>query len=165
MRSRICPASKSSTLRTGSCSWPPPSSARRGPAAPRERPDPQSAWHVLNVNIRSFLEGVPAEQKLLLRGEELLTTPDPSRSARIAAFAGVRTNYAAIERMKGVTVSPFAMRGPAGAEYGIDLFLSASPLALAERPLTRGLDGPLPWNTGARLRPEVKQLALDLGYG
>ena len=65
-------------------------------------PDPQSAWHVLNLNIRSFLEGVPAEQKLLLRGEELLTTPDPSLS-RIAAFAGVRTNYAAIERMKGVT--------------------------------------------------------------
>jgi Sulfotransferase family len=140
------------------------------PAAPESRGtgewalDPQVAWYELNVNIRTFLQTVPAEQTLLVRGEDLLTTPDETLH-RIAAWLGLRTDAQALAAMKQPHQSVFARRGPATAEYGTDLFLATNPYALAERPITRGLDATLPWSDeGTALRADVRQLARDFGY-
>jgi len=126
--------------------------------------DPQAGWYALNVNIRTFLQTVPSEQTLLVRGEDLLTSPDETLR-RIAAWLGLRTDAQALAAMKQPHQSVFARRGPTTAEYGTDLFLATNPYALAERPSTRGLDGALPWrDDGAGLRADVQQLARDLGY-
>ena len=131
---------------------------------PVEALDPQSGWHALNANIRQFLESVPPERTLLLRGEDLLISPDETLR-RVAEWAGVRADLESIAAMRQPHRSVFARRGPATAEYGTDLFLATNPYALAERPFTRGLDAPLPWRDGGEcLRPEVQQLARDLGY-
>ena len=46
-----------------------------------------------------------------------------------------------------------------------DVFLSSRPFALSERPIDLRLDAPLPWfDDGRGLRPEVRQLARELGY-
>jgi hypothetical protein len=126
------------------------------------RLDPQVGWYALNKKTREFLDLVPADQRLVLRGEDLVEESDESLR-RVAVWAGVGATAEAIAEMKHPARSPFACRGPAGAEYGIDLFLSGSPFALAERPVSHGLDGPVPWG-GHLLSPEVRQLARDLGY-
>jgi hypothetical protein len=124
--------------------------------------DPQVGWYVLNRKIGEFLDLVPADQRLLLRGEDLVEKTDESLR-RVAVWAGVGATAEAIAEMKHPARSPFACRGPAGAEYGIDLFLSGSPFALVERPVSHGLDGPVPWG-GHLLSAEVRQVARELGY-
>jgi hypothetical protein len=126
--------------------------------------DPQGAWLALNQNIRTFLASVPAERKLVLRGEDLVRRPDATLR-RVAEWRGLSTNPQAIEAMKQPRRSVFAGHGPASARYGIDVFLSSRPYTLSERPIDLRLDAPLPWpGDGRGLRPEVKQLARELGY-
>jgi Sulfotransferase family len=148
-------------LDLASARWPFEAEAAEMPAPPW---DPQSAWYALNKGIREFLAAVPSDRRMLLRGEDLCARPVISLR-RIAAWAGLRTDIEAIEAMKHPTRSPFACYGPASARYGIDLFLSSQPFGLSEAPLEARLDAPVPWtDDGRELRPEVKQLARELGY-
>lgn len=137
---------------------------REGQPSPVRPWDPQGAWYALNKGIREFLAAVPPDRRLLLRGEDLFGHPDESLR-RIAEWRGLRTDFEAIEAMKRPKRSPFARYGPASARYGIDLFLSSKPFAVAERPIELHLDTPLPWcEEWRQLRPEVKQLAREFGY-
>jgi Sulfotransferase family len=126
--------------------------------------DPQVAWYVLNNGIREFLSHVPVDRQLLLRGEDLVANPEESLR-RIASWAGIRTDWDAIEAMKHPERSPFACYGPASARYGVDLFLSSAPLSLVEGLAEHNLDLPVPWSSvRLELRPDVKDLAHAFGY-
>ncbi len=126
--------------------------------------DPQKGWYVLNRNISEFLEGVPHEQKLQVRGEDLLSDPDHSLR-RIAGWLGIRTDQEAIDEMKHPERSPYAGYGPAGARYGNDAFFLRSPALGPSRFEEQSLEGPLSWRQdGQGFRPEVKQLAQQFGY-
>src|SRR5260221_4914567 len=61
--------------------------------------DPQKGWFVLNHNIDEFFKSLPDEQKLRVRGEDLLQSSDePLR--RIAEWMGLRADAEAIDEMK-----------------------------------------------------------------
>jgi hypothetical protein len=126
--------------------------------------DPQIVWYEFHTNISRFLAGLPDDRKLRVRGEDLLARPDRHLGA-IVAWLGARTDAAAIEQMKHPERSPFASLGPPGARFGNDPSFLRSP---ALRPYTEApqrLEGPLEWRPDAAgFRPEVVQLARDLGY-
>jgi hypothetical protein len=126
--------------------------------------DPQRGWLVHNRRIGTFLESVPNEQKIQVRGEELLTDADEGLR-RIAKWLGLRTDSEAIERMKHPEQSPYALPGPSGARYGNSLFFLERPELRPDRVKPQTLDGPLPWrDDGQGFLPEVKRLAREFGY-
>ena len=126
--------------------------------------DPQSAWHALNMTIVTFLSSVPAEQRMTIRGEDLVTNGDEGLRC-VAAWLRVRTDSAAVEEMKHPERSPYACLGPQSASFGSDIFLLGGPLIREEWAQPRSLDGPLGWREdGEEFSPELKRLANDLGY-
>jgi len=126
--------------------------------------DPQRAWYVLNMNICEFLKSVPDDQKMRIRGEDLLA--DPDRGLReIADWMGLRTDSEAIDEMKHPERSPYAGYGPPGARFGNDRFFLDNPRLRPGRMQSHSLDGPLSWRKdGEGFLPEVKQLAQQFGY-
>jgi hypothetical protein len=146
------------------CTYPDLSSAASDVLERSHERDPQRGWYVLNRNIAEFLESVPNEQKLRVRGEDLLQSPDePLR--RIAEWLRVRTDDDAINEMKHPERSPYACFGPPGARYGNDSFFLASPALRPARAKPQSLEGPLSWREdGSDFLPEIKQLARELGY-
>jgi len=126
--------------------------------------DPQRAWYALNVNIQEFLKTVPDNQKMLIRGEDLLSDPDNGLK-EIAQWMGLRTDADAIEQMKHPERSPYASFGPVGARFGNDRFFLESPELRPERAEPQSLEGPLSWRSdGYGLFPHVQQLAIQFGY-
>jgi hypothetical protein len=129
-----------------------------------EELDPQKGWYVLNQNIRSFLRGVPAERKMVVRGEDVLSDPDKILR-EIAGWLGLRTDSESIAAMKHPEQSPYARLGPPGAQYGNDLLFIKDPALRPGRAKTLSLEGPLGWKKdGAGFLPEVKKLAIQFGY-
>jgi len=127
--------------------------------------DYQKAWYLLNMNIVTFLDGVPPDRYLRLRGEEILADPDP-HLRKIAEWLGIRADREAIEAMKHPERSPYACPGPMNAKFGNDPnFLQAPALRPSRGPVKESLEGPLPWRTdGQGFSPEVKDLARAVGY-
>jgi hypothetical protein len=107
--------------------------------------DPQRGWYVLHMNIRRFLQTVPENQQLQIRGEDLLTDPDASL-CQIAAWMGLRTDAQAMEEMKHPERSPYACFGPANARRGNDLLFLNSPVLRPARVRPQSLDGPVSWH-------------------
>lgn len=126
--------------------------------------DPQKGWFVLNQNIKEFLRPLPDQQKLSVRGEDLLQSPD-EELRRIARWLEVRDDADAINEMKHPECSCYACFGPPNARYGNDDFFLESPALRPERAKARNLEGPVSWRQdGQGLLPEVKQLAREFGY-
>ncbi|MGH8905170.1 MAG: sulfotransferase family protein [Egibacteraceae bacterium] len=120
-------------------------------------------WYRAHRNICAFLDSIPADQKLRIRGEDLLA--DSGQHLRqIARWLGVRDDDDAIEEMRHPERSPFAFIGPPNAPFGNDLlFLENPALRVGETRRRRnhaetGIDGQL------RLPEEVCRLAEELGY-
>jgi hypothetical protein len=127
--------------------------------------DYQRAWFTQTMNIVTFLDGVPAAQKLRVRGEDLMAAPE-IYLRKIAEWLGLRTDDEAIKAMMHPERSPYACFGPVGARFGNDPNFLREP---AFRPGGGGksasLEGPLGWRTDGRgFTPEVKELARELGY-
>ncbi len=132
--------------------------------APGLELDPQFGWHALHMNILNFLEAVPEAQKMRIRGEDLLTKPDPVL-AQVAGWLGLRVDPEAIEEMKHPERSPYACYGPPGAVLGNDAFFLHRPALRPERGSPYSLDEPVSWyDDGRGLLPKVKQLAGRFGY-
>lgn len=127
-------------------------------------PDPQHAWHALNLNICKFLDSVPESQKRTVRGEDLLSKPDQA-FLPILEWLHLRTDAPALERMKYPERSPYAHLGPRGAEFGNDrLFLQDPVLRLKPLP-PHTLHGPLDWRPdGMAFTARVIELATRFGY-
>jgi len=146
------------------CTYPDLSSAASDVLERSRELDPQRGWYVLNYNIAEFFESLPDEQKLRIRGEDLLQAPDgPLR--RIAEWLRVRSDDEAINEMKHPERSPYACFGPPGARYGNDSLFLESPALRPARAKPQSLQGPLSWREDRlHFLPEIKQLAREFGY-
>jgi len=123
----------------------------------------ENFWLQPNLAIVEFLESVPPEQQMRLRGEDLLS--DPRTYVRqIAEWLGVRTDDEAIEAMLHPENSPFASYGPANAKLGNDPNFLEKP---ALRPYTYS-PRPLTWEPEPGRPVEVSEMvrvyAMQFGY-
>jgi hypothetical protein len=126
--------------------------------------EPQIAWYDLNLNILEFLESVPAEQQIRMRGEDIMGNPQ-KYLADIARWAGLRSDPDAIDEMMHPERSPFACFGPINALFGNDPNFLAGPTFRPNKPKTPSLYDPVPWrDDGKGLYPEVIELAQSFGY-
>jgi hypothetical protein len=126
--------------------------------------EPQIAWHDLNLNILEFLETVPAEQQIRMRGEDIMGNPQ-KHLADIARWAGLRSDPEAIDAMMHPERSPFACFGPINALFGNDPNFLAGPTFRPHVPKNPSLSAPVPWrDDGNGLYPEVVELAQCFGY-
>ena len=126
--------------------------------------EPQIAWHDININILNFLDEVPAERKMCVRGEEIMAEPR-RHLAQIARWAGLRDDEQAVDEMMHPERSPFACFGPINALFGNDPNFLAGPTFRPHKPKVPRLREPVPWRTdGKGLYPEVIAMAREFGY-
>lgn len=126
--------------------------------------DPQIAWHDININILNFLDMVPKDQQIRIRGEEFMEHPQ-KHLVIICRWLGIRDDDDAIEAMMHPERSPFACFGPISALFGNDPNFLRGPAFRQHTPKIPPLDGTLPWrDDGKGLRPEVIDLAQEFGY-
>lgn len=126
--------------------------------------DPQRSWYALNLKINEFMNSVPNDQRLTVRGEDLL---DPGNAGflQVVAWLGLRADSEALEQMRHPERSPFAGYGPKNARFGNDTFVAPGPLLRPSWFEPRTLEGPLPWrHDGEPFLPEVAELARRFGY-
>ena len=105
--------------------------------------DPQIAWHDININIYNFLDSVPKDQKIRIRGEEFMEHPQRYMKA-ICRWLGIRDDEDAIEGMMHPEQSPFACFGPISALYGNDPNFLRNPAFRQHIPKVPPFDDPLP---------------------
>jgi hypothetical protein len=126
--------------------------------------DPQDAWLSIHRTIIAFLDAVPVERQLQVRGGDLLDH-SPIQLHRIARWLGIDDGKVAVDAMRHPEGWEFAHQGPPGARFGNDLLFLASPRLRTVRGRSQTLAGPLPWRTdGTGFRPEVVDIARRFGY-
>ena len=126
--------------------------------------EPQYAWHDFNVNILNFLDSVPPEQQMRVRGEDMMSDP-PEYLGRICRWLGLRHDADAIEQMMHPERSSFACFGPLDALFGNDPNFLSGPTFRPHKVKVPPLDQPVPWREdGQGLKPEVVALAREFGY-
>lgn len=126
--------------------------------------EPQFAWHDQNVEILNFLDEVPLDRQMRVRGEEIMSDPR-AQLARICRWLGIRDDDAAIDEMMHPERSPFACFGPVNALFGNDPNFLRGPTFHHHKIKLPSLNGPMPWrDDGKGLRPEVVRLAREFGY-
>lgn len=125
--------------------------------------DPDKVWCAPHKKIFEFLEALPAEQHIRIRGEEFLSTPDQSLRD-ICAWLGLRSEEEDIEAMKHPENSPFACMGPRNALYGNDPGFLKNPELKEYHAKPLSLEGPLTYGEGAEFSSETKHFAKLFGY-
>jgi len=126
--------------------------------------EPQIAWHDINLNILDFLDEVPANQQLRMRGEDIMAEPE-RHLGQIARWAGLRDDDEAIKAMMHPERSPFACFGPINALFGNDPNFLAGPTFRPHKPKIPSFSAKVPWrDDGKGLYPEVIALAKEFGY-
>jgi hypothetical protein len=126
--------------------------------------EPQYAWHDFNVNILNFLDSVPAELQMRVRGEDLMSDP-PRYLVDICRWLGLRTDVDALEEMMHPERSPFACFGPLDALFGNDPNFLSGPTFRPHKVKMPSLGDPVPWREDDQgLKPEIVALARELGY-
>ena len=126
--------------------------------------EPQYAWHDFNINILNFLDSVPPERQMRVRGEDMMSDPQ-EYLGRICRWLGLRHDGDAIEQMMHPERSPFACFGPLDALFGNDPNFLSGPTFRPHKVKVPPLDQPVPWREdGQGLKPEVVALARELGY-
>lgn len=132
-----------------------------GPIAALE---PQIAWYDAQVQILRFLDTLPDEQFVTLRGEDLLNDLDGTL-AELCRWLGVSDAPEAIAAMRHPEESPYSTMGPANAPLGNDVNFLKSPALREGEIKVPSLDAALSWRKdGASLHPRVRDLAQTFGY-
>lgn len=126
--------------------------------------DPQFAWHDLNINIMNFLDEVPPEQQIRVRGEDIMHDPTQFLG-EVCRWLGIRDDPEAIDAMMHPERSPFACFGPVTALFGNDPNFLRNPGFRPHKVKVPPLNKPLPWRPdGKGLHPSVVALAHEFGY-
>lgn len=127
--------------------------------------DPQISWHDAQIQILSFLDTLPDDQFVTIRGEDFLNDLDGHLPA-LCEWLGISTAPEAIAAMRSPEKSPYSCPGPANARLGNDPNFLHSPALRETRFTVPPLDSALSWRTdGQGLHPRVQELARALGYG
>jgi Sulfotransferase family len=117
------------------------------------------SWLRHHVNILRFLESVPPQRYLRVRGEDLLGDPDTELRA-VVRWLGLRADDEAIEAMKHPENSPFACVGPPSARFGNDPSFLRDPVLRRSR---RASEPPL-WSPCPRQASRMAALSVAFGY-
>jgi hypothetical protein len=126
--------------------------------------DPQISWQEVQETILAYLENIPEDRKLCLRGEAVLSDPEPYLR-RICRWLGMADDDRAVTAMLHPEDSPFACLGPLGAHLGNDINFLQSPALRRGTVRCPSLEGPLPWRRDGRgFSDSVLGLARTLGY-
>ncbi|MBK1689010.1 sulfotransferase family protein [Rubrivivax gelatinosus] len=126
--------------------------------------EPQFAWYDLNINILNFLDTIPAERQMRIRGEDVMNDP-PKFLGMICRWLGIRDDADALDDMMHPERSPFACFGPLDALFGNDPNFLSGPTFRPHKVKVPPLDKPVPWREdGQGLKPEVVELAREFGY-
>ena len=126
--------------------------------------DPQIAWCRIQRNILAFLNTIPQERKMQLRGEDLLSEP-VGYLRKICQWLKISQSDQAIECMLHPEDSPFACLGPLGAHLGNDINFLRSPELRPAKIKSSSLTGPLPWRKdGKGFNSAVIKVARGMGY-
>jgi len=126
--------------------------------------DPQITWHDAQVQILAFLDTLPDDQFITVRGEDFLNDLDNHLPA-VCHWLGISDDPEAIEAMRHPEKSPFSTMGPANARLGNDPNFLSSPAFRPTQFKVPPLGDPLPWRPdGQPLHPQVQELARSLGY-
>lgn len=126
--------------------------------------DPQVHWYDTNARIVRFLDTVPPERWIHVRGEDVLENPEGTLPG-ICKWLGISDAPEAIDEMKHPERSPYASYGPANAPGGNDPSYLEDPALRTFRRPKAPLTGPLPWRgDGAHLSEDVVALAQRFGY-
>ncbi len=126
--------------------------------------DPQLLWYRVHSDISKVLLEIPAERRLLLRGEDLLTTTRCALTT-IANWLGIAADEASIDAMTHPERSPFAHFGPRNARLGGDPKFFRNPQLRVEVAVRDSLAGALPWRPDGRgFSANVIRLAREFGY-
>ena len=92
-----------------------------------DRVDTLLSWYRIHQNILEFTHTLPPGQSLMVKGEQLLSSPD-RYLRQIAEWLGLRTDPDAITAMKHPEHSPYAFIGPPLGEGGNDIKFLRSPV-------------------------------------
>lgn len=126
--------------------------------------DPQVHWYQAHERVLNFLDTIPPERQMRIRGEDLLAEPDVGL-AEICTWLGVDAGPEAIEAMKHPENSPYARPGPANAPWGGDPSFQEKPALRSYTIKPEALSGPLPWrDDGAVFADHVVEMAKFFGY-
>jgi hypothetical protein len=126
--------------------------------------DPQYEWYNNQRMIMDFLSTIPENQKMQLRGEDILNQPREYLE-KICGWLDFSWNDEVYEQMLRTEASPYACMGPFGALWGNNPGFQKSPV-FRHRPLQPSLNATiLPWREGGiGLTTEVLGLCQELGY-
>lgn len=124
---------------------------------------PDRMWFDPHMNILEFLQTVPTDRRLRLRGEDLLADPD-QYLGQIAEWLGISRSAEAIEAMKHPEKSPFARLGPSSARFGNDPSFLEKPELRPYRPKQEEMESPLSWDPELKFTDVVTDLAVLFGY-
>lgn len=126
--------------------------------------DPQVLWHDAHVRIFNFLEGVPRDQWVRIRGEAFMADTEGVLGG-LCRWLGLSTSESAMRSMKHPEDSPFACMGPPNAPRGNDPNYLKKPELRPYRAKEQSLEGALGWRPdGEGFHPRVIDLARKLGY-
>lgn len=125
--------------------------------------NPETMWMQPHIRILDATEALPSEQKLFMRGEDLLSRPEPSLRL-ISDWLGIRSDEDAIEAMMHPEESPFAVFGPENAALGNDPHFLENPALAPFHEQPSDLDSPLSWDDELLFDDNLKELARSFGY-
>jgi len=126
--------------------------------------DPQILWYNIHSNIVNFLENVPQERYMRVKGEDVIQDPD-TYLREMSGWMGLRTDDEAIEEMKHPERSPYSKLGPPNAPFGNDPKFIKEPALRPARAKVLSLEGPLSWRDDIPgFTDEVKEMARLFGY-
>lgn len=134
-----------------------------GLVADRGGLDPDKLWLQPHARVKEFLDSLPVDRWVRIRGEDLMGEPG-LYLPQIAEWLGIRTDSAAIAAMMHPEMSPFARMGPPNARFGNDPGFMEQP---ALRPYSRKpelLDDTPPAGGGGGFSPALRHYANLFGY-
>lgn len=124
---------------------------------------PETLWLEPHLRIMEFLETIPSNRKMRMRGEDFL--PDPRNYlGQIAEWLEISTSDEAIEAMLHPERSPFARLGPANARYGNDPGFMEHPELRPYSYKEKPLEWTRPDGQTVPLSDTVNAYAMILGY-
>ncbi len=125
--------------------------------------NPDSVWRDPHVQIMEFLEGIPAQNHLRVKGEDLMA--DPRNYLRqICEWLEIRQDEEAIEAMMHPENSPYACEGPPNAKFGNDPSFMEKPALREYRVPDVSLEGPLDYDANLYFSDTLRHYANMFGY-